>query len=104
MHLVAGSEEPHSSPDRVSDLRFLLALVLLFAVPLARAGGPHWVAGSGYFNAAARGHAIVWANGEVSYYTDLGNLSAQVNQAQANAMVATAVTVWNNVNTAAISI
>jgi hypothetical protein len=102
MRRDAGLEESQS--DRLSDLFVLAVLVLLFAVPLAHAGGPRWVAGSSYFNASAKGQPIVWANGQVTYYTDLGDLSAQVNQSQANAMVATAAAVWSNVGTAAVSI
>jgi hypothetical protein len=70
--------------------------------PSALAGGPRWVAGSSYFNPAARGQPIVWANGQVGYYTDQGALSATVNNAQANAMVASAVAVWSAVPTAAV--
>ncbi len=69
-----------------------------------QAGGPRWVAGSSYFNAAAKGLPVVWANGQVVYYTDLGNLSAEVSQSQANAMVAAAAAVWNNVSTAAVTV
>jgi hypothetical protein len=58
----------------------------------------------GYFNASADGQPVVWANGQVTYYTDLSDLSAKVNHAQANAMVATAAAVWSGVNTAAVSI
>lgn len=82
----------------------LFTLVLLCAVQIAHAGGPRWVAGSSYFNGSAKGQPIVWSNGQVIYYTDLGNLSAQMNQAQANAMVATAAAVWSSVPTAAVSI
>ena len=73
-------------------------------MPIARAGGPRWVAGSSYFNTSAKGHPVVWANGQVTYYTDLGNLSATINQTQANSMVATAAAVWSSVATAAVSI
>jgi hypothetical protein len=104
MRRDVGLEDSQSKSDRLSDLFVLAVLVLVFAVPLARAGGPRWVAGSSYFNVSAIGQPIVWANGQVTYYTDLGNLSAQVNQSQANAMVATAAAVWSNVGTAAVSI
>ena len=82
---------------------WLLGL-LVCGAGVARAGGPRWVAGSSYFNASAKGRPVVWANGQVVYYTDLGNLSTKVNQAQANAMVAAAAAVWNNVSTAAVTI
>jgi hypothetical protein len=102
MRRDAGLQESQSG--RLSALFVLAVLVLVFGVPVAQAGGPRWVAGSSYFNASAKGQPVVWANGQVTYYTDLGNLSAKVNQAQANAMVATAAAVWSNVSTAAVSI
>ncbi|MGA7521625.1 MAG: IPT/TIG domain-containing protein [Acidobacteriaceae bacterium] len=82
----------------------LSLLVLVFAVQAARAGGPRWVAGSSYFDPAAKGNPIVWSNGQVTYFTDLGALSAEVSQAQANTMVATAASVWSAVPTAAVLI
>jgi hypothetical protein len=101
---ASGSEGNEESANRASDWLVLLALIVVFAVQIAHAGGPRWVAGSSYFNASANGQPIVWANGQVTYFTDLGALSSQVSQTQANAMVATAAAVWNNVNTAAVSI
>jgi hypothetical protein len=80
-----------------------LTLLLLFAES-AVASGPRWVAGLGYFSASEEGQPVVWANGQVTYYTDLSDLSAEVSQAQATAMVATAAAVWSSVNTAAVSI
>lgn len=62
------------------------------------------MAGSSYFDPVAKGRPIVWANGQVTYFTDLGALSTQVNQAQANTMVATAASVWSAVTTAAVLI
>lgn len=90
--------------DSFAVKRWLLLLILLFAGAAAHAGGPRWVAGSSYFDAAAKGKPIVWAGGQVTYFTDLGNLSAQVTQAQVNTMVATAAAVWSGVPTAAVSI
>lgn len=80
------------------------ALACIFSAVFAYAGGPRYVAGTAYFAPSAVGKPVVWANGQVSYYTDLGDLSASVNQAQANAMVATAAVVWNTVPTAAVNI
>ncbi|MGB9147342.1 MAG: hypothetical protein WCC14_16065, partial [Acidobacteriaceae bacterium] len=88
---------------RIAALLIALALLLVFAVQ-AKASGPRWVAGSSYFNPAVEGQPIVWANGLVSYYTDLSPLSSKVTQAQANTMVANAVAVWNGVSTAAVLI
>jgi len=85
-------------------LVLLVALILLTAGRTAHAGGPRWFAGSSYFNTSAKGKPIVWAGGQVSYYTDLGSLSSAVTQAQANTMVANAAAVWNAVATAAVKI
>ena len=104
MRRAAGSEDIRHTSDRTSNLLVLLAPILIFAAQIAHAGGPRWVAGSSYFNSSAKGQPIIWANGQVTYYTDLGNLSAQLTQAQANAMVATAAAVWSNVKTAAVTI
>jgi hypothetical protein len=83
-------------------LWILGGLTLLVGVSPVLAGGPRWVAGSGYFNTSAKGQPIVWANGQISYYLDQGILSTTVNNAQANAMVASSVAVWNAVPTAAV--
>ena len=85
-----------------------IALVLAAMVGLigtrAYAGGPRWTAGSSYFNSSAKGKPIVWANGQVNYYVDLGSLSATMNQSQARTMIANTVSIWNSVATAAIKI
>ncbi|HET8636769.1 MAG TPA: IPT/TIG domain-containing protein [Acidobacteriaceae bacterium] len=81
----------------------IVALILAFCT-LAYAGGPRYVAGTAYFDAAVTGKPIVWAGGQLRYYTDLGDLSASVNQAQANSMIATAAAIWNAVPTAAVNI
>lgn len=78
------------------------ALALLFSGHAMYAGGPRHVTGASYFSAA--GQPIVWANGQVRYFTDLSDLSAEVSNSQANAMVAEAAGVWSNVSTAAVSI
>lgn len=80
----------------------LLAMICLIAGNLAYAGGPRWIAGSSYFNASVKGKPVVWANGQVTLYIDLGSLSASVNQAQAKTIVAGAMAVWNGVTTAAV--
>ena len=68
------------------------------------AGGPRHVAGLGYFSPGVEGQPIVWANGQVTYFTDLSDLSAEVSNSQANAMLAEAAGIWSSVNTAAVSI
>lgn len=61
----------------------------------AFAGGPRWVTGTSYFSQP--GVQVAWANGQVLYFTDQGPLSASVDNATANAMVAAAAAPWNGV-------
>jgi hypothetical protein len=79
-----------------------LAIVLFFAM-LARAGGPKYVAGSAYFNSSAMGQPITWSLGQVSYYTDQGDLSPVLPNSAANAFVANAFSQWTSVSTAALT-
>ncbi len=83
-------------------LRCAVLAWLLAAVAVAHAGGPRWVTGSSYFSRS--GIVVVWANGQVPYYTDQGDLSASVDNAAANAMVAAAAAPWNGVATAGVNL
>jgi len=78
-----------------------LAIVLCFAL-LSRAGGPEYVAGTTYFTSAAPGQPLVWAGGQIFYYTDQGDLSPILPNAAANTFVASAFSVWTSVPTAAV--
>jgi len=93
-------------PPHFSFSRCGLALVaaMLLSPQSSVAGGPRWVAGSTYFDPSTLGQPIVWRNGVVQYYTDLGPLSPTVTQAQANAMVAAAASQWSSIPTAALQI
>lgn len=75
----------------------LLVAAALVTTPWAVAGGPRWYAGSAYFDPAVMGQPVVWQNGQVAYYTDQGELSPMVSNAQANTMVATTAAVWSGV-------
>ncbi|MEI9981178.1 MAG: IPT/TIG domain-containing protein [Edaphobacter sp.] len=57
------------------------------------AGGPRWVTGPPYFTQS--GTPVVWYTNSPQYFTDPGNLSASVNHAAADALVAAAANVWN---------
>jgi hypothetical protein len=74
----------------------VVAVFLLCSTVASRAGGPAFVAGSGY-NAGVEGQALIWANGSVEYFTDQGNLSPILAGAQADAMVASAFGVWTGI-------
>lgn len=72
-----------------------LALALLLAAAAnASASGPRWVTGPPYFTAPA-GTPVVWSTAHLLYFTDPGDLSASVNHAAADALVAAAAGVWN---------
>ncbi len=73
--------------------------VSIFAICSAtasRAGGPAFVAGSGY-NPGVEGQALIWAGGSVQYFTDQGNLSPILTGAQGDALVAAAFSTWTSV-------
>src|ERR1700694_4185246 len=77
---------------------------LLFTfTPLARAGGPRYIAGISYFNQGTAGVPLTWAQGAVNYYTDQGSLSPTVSGPQGDALVADAFSQWTSISTAAIT-
>ena len=77
--------------------RVLIIVAFLLCVPLTvRAGGPAYVAGSGY-DAGVKGQPIVWAGNYVQYFTDQGDLSPILTNAQADAFVANAFSPWTSV-------
>jgi hypothetical protein len=79
--------------------RILAAAVFLICSAVAsRAGGPAFVAGSGYAP-GVEGHALIWANGSVQYFTDQGNLSPILTGVQADAFIATAFSAWTSNST-----
>jgi hypothetical protein len=61
--------------------------------PPAWAGGPRWVTGPPFFS--TDGKPVVWYTNQPLYFTDPGDLSANVNHAAADALVAAAASVWN---------
>ena len=70
------------------------AIALLVLCLAANASGPRYVTGPPYFTGAP-GQPVAWAQGNVRYFTDPGDLSANVNHAAADAIVAAAAGVWN---------
>ena len=68
-------------------------VVLGLLAQVAWAGGPRWVTGQPYFNVP--GLPVVWYSNSVEYFTDPGDLSASVDHAAADALVAAAAGVWN---------
>jgi hypothetical protein len=83
--------------------RILVVAAFLFCTAASsRAGGPAFVAGSGY-NPGVEGQALIWANGSVQYFTDQGNLSPILTGAQADALVATAFSTWTSIPSVALT-
>lgn len=74
--------------------RFLrvVALMLFATAAQAIASGPRWVTGQPYYY--PEGKIITWYTDSPEYFTDSGDLSAYVNNAAANAIVAAAAGVW----------
>lgn len=96
-----------TSPDRRVSGHLplcLLGCLFLFAPMLALAGGPKYIAGTTYFNAAVLGQPLRWAGGRVNYYVDQGPLSSTVTNTQATAMVDAAAALWNAVPTAGVTL
>jgi hypothetical protein len=93
----ASAHEGRASTLAKVFLKPVLAVVLLLCLPFpARAGGPAYVAGSGY-DSGVKGHPIVWAGNNVEYFTDQGALSPILTNAQADAFVANAFSPWTSV-------
>ncbi len=83
----------------------LLAIAAIMVLPVAlRAGGPLYVAGVSEFQNGAAGTPLTWPAGNVTYYTDQGDLSPQLPQAAANAFVADAFTRWTAIPTVALAV
>ena len=82
----------------------LLGFILLFAPSTLLAGGPKYIAGTTYFNAAVLGVPLHWAGGQVNYYVDQGPLSSTVTNTQATAMVDAAAALWSAVPTAGVTL
>ena len=76
--------------------------IVTFMAGLGRAGGPEYVAGSSYFVTSTMGQPLTWAQGQISYYTDQGDLSRILPNSAANSFVASAFQQWTSVTTAAV--
>ena len=97
-----GTGREHKAGALTALCLLLAAGLSLFATRLY-AGGPLRVAGVSGFNTGTAGTPLNWPAGEVRYYTDQGDLSPLLPQAQANAFVADAFARWTSVTTAALS-
>ncbi len=80
----------------------LMALGFFLNIGTAWASGPRWVTGPPYFTGSSGKAGGVVSPTQPLYFTDPGDLSASVNHAAADALVAAAAAVWN-VPTAAMT-
>jgi hypothetical protein len=79
-----------------------VAALLICSAVASRAGGPAFVAGSGY-DPGVEGHSLIWTNGSVQYFTDQGDLSPILTNAQADVLVAAAFSPWTSISNVALS-
>jgi hypothetical protein len=86
---------------RSSSLFLIFAAFLLCCAVDGRAGGPAFVAGSGY-NPGIEGQPLIWANGSVQYFTSPAPLSPILTEVQADALVAAAFSTWTSLSGVAI--
>lgn len=80
------------------------ALLSILLALQTYAGGPKYVAGVAYFNPAAVGQPIRWADGPISYFVDQGSLNGGISNQQAVGMVDAAAAFWNAVPTAGVNL
>ncbi len=73
----------------------IVALIIILTPAVLCAGGPAFIAGSGY-DPGVEGQPLLWAGATVQYYTDQGDLSPILTNAQADTFVATAITPWTS--------
>src|SRR5258708_34435891 len=79
-----------------------VAVLLICSAVASRAGGPAFVAGSGYAP-GVEGHPLIWANGSVQYFTDQRDLSPILLNAQADVFVAAAFSPWTSISSVAVT-
>src|SRR5579864_1398346 len=88
--------------DRLVRVIVTAAAIISFAI-VARAGGPKYVAGATFFDSSTTGQPLTWSAGQVTYFTDQGDLSPILINSDANVFVANAFRAWTSVPTAAVA-
>src|ERR1700740_126104 len=92
-----------ASTSRSFLLRMAAAAAIILGCALtSHAGGPKYVAGTTYFTSTPAGQPITWAQGQVTYFTDQGDLSPVLPNSAANSFVANAFSQWTAVSTTAL--
>jgi hypothetical protein len=77
-------------PVRLTFAVVVVLAALFLLVPLARAGGPKYVAGVGAFDPSLKGVPLTWRQGNILYFTDPGDLSPILPHAAADGLLADA--------------
>src|SRR4029077_15295907 len=80
-----------------------VAVFLTCCAVASHAGGPAFVAGSGY-DPGVEGKPLIWANGSVQYFTDQGDLSPILPNAQADIFGAAAFIPWTSISSVALTV
>ncbi len=83
---------------------FWILCLLILSPQAVHAGGPKYVAGVSFFNPSVLGRPVRWANGQVNYYVDQGDLNSSVTNQQATAMVDAAAALWSAVPTSGVTL
>ena len=100
---MAATTTSQSSNLRPLLVRIAIAAAIIFLCSLlSRAGGPRRVAGTSYFDPSTMGKPLVWPLGQLTYYTDQGDLSPILPASSADTFVADAFSQWTSVSTAAL--
>jgi hypothetical protein len=100
---MAATTTSQSSNLRPLLVRIAIAAAIIFLCSLlSRAGGPRRVAGTSYFDPSTMGKPLVWPLGQLTYYTDQGDLSPILRASSADTFVADAFSQWTSVSTAAL--
>ena len=86
----------------VRRLAAAVTIVFCFAT-LGRGGGPKYVAGVTFFDSSMTGQPLTWSQGQITYFTDQGDLSPILANSDANTLVANAFSAWTAVPTAAVA-
>jgi len=104
MERAASQIAAQASTLRPVLVRIAMAAAIIFLCSvLSRAGGPKRVAGTSYFDPSTTGQPVLWPQGQLTYYTDQGDLSPYLPASSADAFVADAFSQWTAVSTAALS-
>jgi hypothetical protein len=84
--------------------RILFFVLLVFGTGRLTVGGnPKYVAGASYFDPVVKGTPLTWTQGQLSHFTDQGDLSALLPHTTANTFVADSFARWTSIPTAAVS-